>query len=500
LNQFGARHPRVCLALYPGLSFDAPALGPALLKSFLSAHDYETTTLDLGPLFLKRATPELAALMNPPAEGSRDKRLAAALWLRMMQTADEAVRRILEWKPDIVGFTAYTPTWHINTMLAERIKRLDHRISVVIGGPEVSRLFILKGVPVNGRGNGLDAVDALVPGEGELPLLELVSHWDASGFQQCSGAFVKMRGEFVWTKESPLVEELDSLPFPDFSDCNFDDYGDNRHLVTYFNRGCYKKCVFCEGIKYSGKWRTRSGRRVADEIEHLAARYPAAERIDFSDTMLNGDIRELISLCGLMRARREEGRMRRISWLGQVRVRPEMTKDVCDSMGAAGCTDLWIGVESGSQRVIDAMKKGFSIPVAEANIRNYREAGIRTGIYLMAGFPTETAEDFEETLGFLRRNASAISIISVNMVSIDCQCGLHLKASSYGVDEETFHPNYWESRDGSNTFPERFRRYTALRRCAMDKGIGIGPGPDPQDLMTAYEHWRTSLAVDGAAS
>jgi radical SAM superfamily enzyme YgiQ (UPF0313 family) len=101
-------------------------------------------------------------------------------------------------------------------------------------------------------------------------------------------------------------------------------------------------------------------------------------------------------------------------------------------MGAAGCTDLWIGVENGSQRVIDAMKKGFSIPVAEANIRNYREAGIHTEIYLMAGFPTKTAEDFEETLGFLRRNASAISIISVDMVSIDCQCALRIKASPYG--------------------------------------------------------------------
>jgi radical SAM superfamily enzyme YgiQ (UPF0313 family) len=379
----------------------------------------------------------------------------------------------------------------MSVMLAEEIKRRRPHILIVFGGPEVSRILTPDGILARGENNELKSVDALVPGEGENALLNLVSHWKADGFQPCPGACVKVGDEFIWTKEVPVLDDLDSLPFPEYGEFETEDYGNRRQLVTYFNRGCNRRCVFCSTRGLWGRWRSRSSSRVIAEIVHQAAKYPEVQDFIFCDPQVNADMEELLSFCRLMRGLRSEGHLSRISWRGYASVRPEMTDQVCVTMRSAGCEELWIGVESGSQRVIDAMEKGFQIPVADALLKHCRLAGIRTMVSLMVGFPTETGKDFKETLDFVRRNASNISQMNASMAFIDDSTALGSSAAGYGLDVGASHPLYWKSIDGANTFPERCRRFEALSQCGRDEGIQLAIEPDGlKRMISVYERWR----------
>ncbi len=484
------RRPRVCLILCPGWSLTAPALGLALLKSVLLLRGYEVETVDLGPLFWNTAPEEITRAWDGHlGHRLQDRRFAVAWWLRAPGAVEEAVRRVLDTDPDVVGFSVYTTTWHMSALLAERLKHERPGLSVVFGGPELSRLFDHGGRAMRDQDGDLALVDAAIPGEGEEALIALLSRWTASGFEPSPGAYVRKEDAFVWTGEAKTVD-LDGMPFPDFGGFRARDYGNTGRLMTYFSRGCVRKCVFCDVDNVWGGWRSRRGTRVADEVEHLAALHPEARDFMFGDPLVNASMKELLSFCGALRAKRAAGRLREVSWRGYAVVRPETTDEVAAELRAAGCEELWFGIESGSQRVLDAMKKGFRIPVANANLRACRRAGIKTGIMLIIGFPTEASQDFEQTLGFIRRNAAHISHISATESAfIGNDTPLHRRREAYTVEAEGFHPMYWTSLGGANHVMERYRRLLAMRRCAEQEGIPIWT-PEPEHVLAAYKAHR----------
>jgi len=492
--------PRTVLVLCPGWYPYAPALGPALLKSFLLANGYEAETVDLGPYFAQNLGPE-----QPPyfIDGGllTDPLWVDALLLRMPACVDEAARRILAGKPDVVGFTVYHTTWLLSVRIAERIKQLDPRVAIVLGGPEGIR-YSIDPERLSYHKEELRCVDALVPGEGELPLLGLLSGWKDGAFQPCAGAFVRIDQRFVWSGDSPQIQDLDSLPFPDFGRYDFGDYFNTKHLVTYFSRGCHKKCVYCDVEVYWKSWRNRSGLRVADEMEHLLSRHPGVKEFLFCDSIVNADIPALLSFCRIIQERQRAGRMPSVSWRGYAVAREEMTLAACQELKAAGCSWLWLGIESGSQRVLNAMKKGCRVSTAENVLRHCRLAGIETMALMMIGFPTETAEDFEETLSFLRRNAPYISELSPSDSFTYIDTGTRLKAGAfdvYGMAKDSFHSEFWQTQDGQNTYPERIRRFEAMCRCAREEGIHMAFTHEivqakKERQLANYDQFRSGLA------
>jgi hypothetical protein len=170
-------------------------------------------------------------------------------------------------------------------------------------------------------------------------------------------------------------------------------------------------------------------------------------------------------------------------------------------MKKAGCSWLGYGIESGSQRILDLMGKRFSIDKSIEVLKNTREAGIPFQINLMFGFPTETEEDFQQTLKFLARSRPYVDSILASQSFFTLEKGTYVRShpGEFGITGADHHL-YWKSNGGSNNYAERFRRYEEFCRLAVSLGIPETSGvlrvkPDKWFLLGQYHHFEKDYSA-----
>lgn len=209
-----------------------------------------------------------------------------------------------------------------------------------------------------------------------------------------------------------------------------------------------------------------SGERMFAEVAYQVKRFPKVDYFYFIGSLLNGDIKALSKFCDLVIQNNLK-----IRWAGQPIVRPEMTKEFLQNMRKAGCEWLGYGIESGSQKVLDKINKRFSIKLAEQVLKDTHDVGIQVQANFMFGIPTETEEDFKETLNFLKRNRDSIDSVlaSQSFCVIDKGTYLYNHPEEFGIKDREHHL-YWEA-DGGNTYQERFRRYEEFCQFALSLGL-----------------------------
>ena len=216
------------------------------------------------------------------------------------------------------------------------------------------------------------------------------------------------------TEAAPPLRALDDSHFPDFDDFPWDRYP-NRIVPILAGRGCqWDKCTFCSDvISASGrKFRTRGIESVLVEMQVQAERYGAKDFM-FLDLKLN-------SHPAMMRgiARNLRRYVRGAQWVGTVHVDQRrdngLSRQDLFAAASGGMRRISFGLESGSQRLLDAMRKGCSVERNEAFLRNAHDAGISVRGTMFKGYPGETAQDMEATADFLERNESCIDRIRFN--------------------------------------------------------------------------------------
>jgi anaerobic magnesium-protoporphyrin IX monomethyl ester cyclase len=248
---------------------------------------------------------------------------------------------------------------------------------------------------------------AVIAGEGEETLAELVAARLASPpapLDEIAGLVVRdAAGRLRRTPPRPLLRDLDRLPWPAWDLVDVERYRARwraRHgyfsmnLVT--TRGCPYSCNWCARPIWGQRYAARSPESVADEMAWLVARY-APDHFAFVD-----------DLFGL-----KPGWIERFAQAVAARglavpFRCLLRADLVDeptarALAAAGCRTVWIGAESGSQRMLDAMDKGLTVDQIERATRLLQEAGIAVGWFLQFGYPGETWADIEATRALVRR-------------------------------------------------------------------------------------------------
>jgi anaerobic magnesium-protoporphyrin IX monomethyl ester cyclase len=249
--------------------------------------------------------------------------------------------------------------------------------------------------------------DFVLLGEAELTLKELIENLGAgeTRFGHVLGlAFKTPEGEIVRTPGRPVIKELDTLPDPAWDLVDIESY--RRIWIRhhgYFSlniattRGCPYKCNWCAKPIYGNRYNSRSPERVAAELEMLTKSYGA------SHLWVCDDIFGLKP--GWVQSFRDEVRTRglRFGYKIQSRVDLLLQEDNIDALAASGLEEVWVGAESGSQKILDAMDKGTQVEEIEQATRLLQRKGIRVAFFLQFGYLGETDEDIRKTLQMVYR-------------------------------------------------------------------------------------------------
>lgn len=353
-----------------------------------------------------------AVLVHPPMTTMTDRKispplgllyLAAYLRERMdveIQVIDQnlnddisetsCIRQVIAADGDVYGISFATPQYGHAVAIARAIRKHRPQCLVVCGGPHPSAL------PFETLKDTL--CDAVVESEGEETLLDVIRH--AMGeipLDQVLGLyFLGKDGGLQYTGTRPFIHDLDILPFPARDLVDFRKYTRTINgeaaatLITA--RGCPGRCIFCSQHTWKHKLRLRSVDNIMAEIDQVGTNFGIRNFLFLDDT-LTANKKRIYRLC-------DELRKRRISWRGWTRANM-VSPPLLSKMAEADCVALCIGVESGSQRILDNLHKGTTVEENRRAVLAIKEAGIKARITLIVGSPGETWESIQETISFV---------------------------------------------------------------------------------------------------
>jgi anaerobic magnesium-protoporphyrin IX monomethyl ester cyclase len=247
-----------------------------------------------------------------------------------------------------------------------------------------------------------NGVDYVVRGEGEETLKELIGCLDKNGDASLVEGVAFLKGDIVATKSRSVIRDLDNLPLPAW---DLVDIGSYKKLWLpksgYFSlnlattRGCPFKCNWCAKPIYGNRYNSRSPEHVVHEIELLINKY-APDHFWMCDDIFGlkpgwiQQFRDLVKSKGL-----------KFRYKIQSRVDLLLQEDTIGALAESGAETVWVGAESGSQKILDAMDKGTTVKEIEEASALLRKKGIRIGFFLQFGYPGETREDIEKTIAMV---------------------------------------------------------------------------------------------------
>lgn len=368
-----------------------------LAHSFFLVHDKKQTRK-------MKPYPPLATLIT--ASVLREARHDVSFFDAMLAAAEEEFGDALaDARPEVVGliednFNYLTKMCTTRTReAAVRMIRMakDAGCRVVVNSSDASdRPEIYLGV----------GADAVIVGETEQTLPELLAAFEPGGrpdLAAIAGLVLSgPSGDVVRTPPRPFVSDLDALPLPAWDLVDVARYRSawtaahgrlSWNVVT--TRGCPFRCNWCAKPLYGTRYAQRSPESVAAELAALKAAV-APDHIWFADDIFGLTPRWIERFAEEVAARGV-----RVPFTMQSRV-DLMTRSGVKALAAAGCEEAWLGVESGSQTILDAMEKGTRVEQVQRATRLLRQRGIRVAWFLQLGYPGEEWGDLLLTRGLLR--------------------------------------------------------------------------------------------------
>ena len=308
--------------------------------------------------------------------------------------------------PDVVGISSMTNTYPEAARLARIARECRAGCRIILGGQHVSSVGadVLADVP---------EADFLCLGEGEIVMDRFLGEIE-SGREDWTGIAGLVARTPAGVREGPpavLIDDVETLPFParDLVDLSqYKSHGQMRFggrtasLIT--SRGCPWRCTYCSSnVTMGRKYRRRSAESVVAEFEELYRRHRVRTVVVWDD-VFTLDAARVTAICeGLVRKRI------RVSWYCQSRT-DQVTPEMAKVMRRAGCRAISFGIESGSERTLERIRKNVDLGGVGRSIACCRDAGIRTQGTFILGFPWETPDEMEETVGFALKSGLDIAI------------------------------------------------------------------------------------------
>ena len=301
---------------------------------------------------------------------------------------EEYVKRISELRADIIGVTATMPLLGEALKIPGMVKEKDALF--IIGGPGVMNL------PSTRLYEG--GYSIVCYGEGERTIVDLICALEKNlPLEEVRGISFISKGNEVRTPPREFIKNLDEIPFPSRHLLDMNKYTDSweKNMGVAFSpmvtsRGCQFSCRFCSKDIFGNKIRYRSPDNIIEEMRLLYDEYKI-EMIFFEDDLFTLNKKRVLDFCTVM-----ERELPGKKWGAMSRV-DTVDFETISRMKRAGCVELAFGVESGSQAILDLLRKGIT---PEQIIRTFKQAdeiGLVSGMFLIVGIPGETQEDIDMT-------------------------------------------------------------------------------------------------------
>lgn len=348
---------------------------------------------------------------------------------------DKVIQEVVDANPKVIGFSIYNTNIHASEYMVNELKRLLPNSCFIAGGPEVATGNSMFGLPFNYE----------FVGESEETLLSFLENIPQE---------YETRKK-IGSTDSKL--KLENYPFPDYSDYNLSNYQHPDGVSIETSRGCVAQCSFCSET-YFWKFRSNTPDRVVEELEYQKTKY-GVKRFWFVDSLVNGNLKVFERIIDLIIEKKLD-----IKWNSYARCDGRMERGFIQKIKDSGCTCISYGVESGSQKVLNDMRKKVDIWEIENNLQDGKDVGLFNHVNWMIGFPTEEPIDFLHSLQLLANSRKHIDAISPGFGAGPAQFS-HMQTDWKVYDivgdnwlaERTF-LNAWYTTDYKNTILHRFIR------------------------------------------
>ncbi len=347
----------------------------------------------------------------------------------------DAIKRIiLKEKPSVIGISCWSFNRFACIHLARIVKKIDPAIVTVFGG--VHATFLDRQLLLN-----YPEIDYIIRGEGEASFLELLEALhNRDNPVNIKGLTLRTKGALRRTPDKIRFQSLNDLPIIDYNtivkgrpkrlDCRVKFTLSHSRLPVETSRGCPFSCLFCSNTGFMGSGiARRSTERVIEQIERIM-------KIDytgfhFHDMNFTLDRNYVYTLCAALKKQKIK-----IPWTCSTRINL-VDRDILKCIKDAGCQGVFYGVDSLSDQVLQAMRRGYDAASAVHNINLTSSIGLKVQITLIVGFPKETKNSLVETL-WNRKKLDRNVLVCVN--------GLMIMPGSWIYDlalREGFNETYW---------------------------------------------------------
>lgn len=293
--------------------------------------------------------------------------------------------------PDVFCIGGLIPDYKFVKWLTSIIKRAHPKSKIIVGGNVAS--------PIPRLLLGRTHADIAVIGEGEITIRELISALDNSvKLSTVDGIWFKGNDRINQSPPRSLIKNIDKIRFPAWDLFQLRKYLDIDNEVPIFSsRGCPYQCIWCSHNVFGYSYHFRTAGNIIEELKVLVAKYNT-KRFRFVDDNFILNRKRVFEFCNELINQNLD-----IEWRCNARVN-HVDEELLKKMKSAGCTWLGYGIESGSQRILDSMKKGITIEQSREAINLTRRVGLLFRAYMMVGMLGETRETILESIAFCKEN------------------------------------------------------------------------------------------------
>jgi anaerobic magnesium-protoporphyrin IX monomethyl ester cyclase len=466
---------RVALLIMPSWSTLNLPLGLATVSAIFRNNGHETDVFDLNILLWNKYKEKYGIEWNSSHSHYWDDQSCSSVWegfeiesniempLEIVNDIQHIIKPVQEGCYDIIGFSLFASN-RTTTFLAQKLlKKNLPNARFIFGGPSAIDIFWPNDKAGIAAEYWLRERDAVIIGEADTVLPELLTWWEKGIGRQPDGVLTYREEMVTYTKSAP--SDFYNGVIPDYSDYDLKWYK-YKMLPIEITRGCVGKCAFCTEKNLYPGYRVRSIDLLINTIIH-GIEFHNIKTFNFIGSAINGNMKHFEQFC----KRIIESGIKMI-WGGSIRINSKMDSTITHIMVRAGCNYVNTGIESAAPEILKKMNKALDIHIAENVICRLRESGIRVAINIICGFPGETEEHHQQTIEFLRKIGKRLNKVHISPCHIFDGSQLSLYPDRYGVDQpERIDYKFWTTSDGSNDYALRARRVSEIITALDDIGV-----------------------------